>query len=85
MTTTRGPDPLGFTEELRCTISPEADNALRLLVELSGVSRAHFVRQALNDMLAAMGLVFPGVADTLHPTLTGGPNGPRTQKKKDAL
>lgn len=80
MTNTRGPDPLGFTEELRCTITPEADNALRLLVELTGVSRTHFVRQALHETLTAMGLVFPDVTTTLHPTRTGGRPRPVTPK-----
>lgn len=68
----RGPAPLGNDTQLRTTITPEIDAALAQLVALSGKSKATFVRKALLDMLTSIGLVYPEVADRLHPTRTAG-------------
>jgi hypothetical protein len=78
----RGPQPDGNTAELRTTIPPEFDRALAQLVELSGVAKATFVRQALGDMLSAMGLVYPEVADSLKPKRTAGRVSAATMKRK---
>lgn len=59
--------------ELRTTIPAEIDRALAQVVELSGVSKASIVRQALAAHLAAMGVVHPSIAETLQPSRTGGP------------
>lgn len=69
----RGPASLGNDIELRTTITPEIDAALTQLVALSGgKSKATFVRKALLDMLTSIGLVYPEVAESLHPTRTAG-------------
>lgn len=78
----RGPQPDGNTAELRTTIPPEFERALDQLVELSGVAKATFVRQALGDMLSAMGLVYPEVADSLRVKKTAGRTRPATITRK---
>ncbi|KQO09705.1 hypothetical protein ASF06_05455 [Agreia sp. Leaf244] len=52
------------------------------LVELSGVAKVTFVRQALGDMLTTMGLVYPEVADSLRVKKTAGRTRPATITRK---
>lgn len=58
--------------ELRTTIPAELDRALAQVVELSGLSKATLVRQALATHLGAMGVIHPEIAASLKPTPTGG-------------
>lgn len=78
----RGPQPDGNTDRLDVSIPPEFERALEQLVELSGVAKATFVRQALGDMLTTMGLVYPEVADSLRVKKTAGRTRPATITRK---
>lgn len=67
---------------LETSITPELDLALAQVVELSGVSKAALVRDALAAHLGAMGVIHPGAAAALVPTRTGG-RGLTTLRKKE--
>lgn len=62
----------GNDARLEISVSYNVDRALNQLVELSGVAKTTFVRQALLDMLSTLGLVYPEIAKSLKPTLTAG-------------
>jgi hypothetical protein len=53
----RGQPYLGNSESLRVAISPELESALDMLVQVSGVSKAAIVRQALSGYLASQGVL----------------------------
>lgn len=78
----RGPQQDNNTARLDLTIPPEYERALEQLVELSGVAKVTFVRQALGDMLTTMGLVYPEVADSLRVKKTAGRTRPATITRK---
>lgn len=58
--------------ELRTTIPDGLDRALAQVVELTGISKATLVRQAIAAHLAGIGIVHPSVTEALQPTKTGG-------------
>lgn len=62
----------GSNVELRTTIPDEFDRALAQVVELTGISKATLVREALAAHLAGIGVVHPSIAESLRPTKTGG-------------
>lgn len=68
---------------LETTITRELDRALAQVVELSGVSKAAVVRDALAAHLGAMGVVHPGIAASLTPTRTGGRGLSALKRKKE--
>jgi hypothetical protein len=67
-----GPQPLGYSVELRTMVSPEIARALAQLVGLSGVSKATLIRHSLLATLTTMGFVYPEVRDSLVATRTAG-------------
>lgn len=67
--------------ELRTYISPAINSALDQLVQLTGVSKASLVRQALATMLAAQDVLPPAVALSVRPTPSSGRLA--SQKKKE--
>jgi hypothetical protein len=79
----RGPAPKGNDTELRTTISADLDNALNRLVELSGVSKAAMVRQALFVFLTQAGALYPEVTASLDPTPTAGRTRTRSTSSND--
>lgn len=68
----RGPAPKGYTSEIRVPVSPDIDDALNQLVAVSGISKAHFVRVAVLNLLTQVGVLYPEFASNLQPTATAG-------------
>ena len=68
----RGPQPGPNTVPLETTVTPQIDAALNQLVELSGVSKATIVRNALHSFLSNLGVVYPELTTSLAPTPTAG-------------
>ena len=69
--------------ELRTTVPPEVIDALDLMVRIGGISKATMVRIALVDHLTKLGVLYPEVAETLHPTNTRGRLRDRSTEKED--
>lgn len=57
---------------LRTTVSAEIDRALTKAVQLSGLSKASFVRTAVANHLASLGLLDSTVGEDLPVTRTSG-------------
>lgn len=74
----RGPQPLGNVE-LRTTVPRSVDDALTVLVALTGTAKATIVRQALIEKFASVGLVHPDAPSAIKPTRTSG----RGLRRKD--
>jgi len=68
----RGPQSLGNTVELRVPVTPDVDEALNQLVAISGLSKAHLVRQMVLVNLNQAGAIYPDLLRTLTPTATRG-------------
>jgi hypothetical protein len=69
----RGPQSLGNTTSIKVSVPPEIDAALSRLVNLSGVSKAAIVREALALHLSRIGML-PETANDVIPTPTRGPD-----------
>lgn len=78
----RGPKPLEYTEVLRTSVPREVNEALEVLVRVGGISRAHLVRVAITDLLTHAGVLFPEVAEALHPTAPAGRSRIDKEKKR---